>query len=172
MSGNLQRTVVAGELMTDGIFNGTFEEDATGIAQGTLRQAFETPFDSTQRAEFIRPLANGIYPGMTGDSLVMFARKDLAAKPHVALRLRGGRAATKSGNTMILSLNVGNAERMATIADRLESQGKRRLTIDAPSIFGPMTREMEATACPTAGTRSSRRAWRPPAQPTETAWGK
>ncbi|HEU5175204.1 MAG TPA: DUF3857 domain-containing transglutaminase family protein [Gemmatimonadaceae bacterium] len=131
---------IAGALDTAGVFSGWYEQGASGIEQGRLRDALSAPLDSTRRDEVTRGLATSIYPTMTGDSLAVFVGKDLQATPRIALRVRGGRAATKAGPSIILSLPLGNMESMAAHADQLETE-PRRFTINAEAVAGPTLRE-------------------------------
>lgn len=134
---------IIGELTSDGIFSGRYEENGLGLQQYSMREAFETPLDSTQRANVMRSLASNIYPGASGDSLTVSLGKDLSVTPNFSMVLKGGRAATRSGDMVILSLTTNNMESLATLAEQIESQGPRRFTIDAESVFGPMATESE-----------------------------
>jgi transglutaminase-like putative cysteine protease len=142
-SANVSAMKLTGALTPEGVFNGRYEEYATGVLQYDLRNAFDAPLDSTKRANMTRALANSIYAGMTGDSLQVTVGKDLTVMPRAAIMLTGGKAATRAGETMILSLHIGNMERLAMVADQLEAQAPRRFPIDAEGIFGPSTRQTE-----------------------------
>ena len=132
---------IVGELTPDGVLNGRYEETDAGALQYALRQAGATPLDSTQRAQAARSIAGRLYAGMTGDSLVIEGGRDLAVTPHVTLRVRGARAATKSGGSMILTLPFGSLAGLASLADQMDAQGPRTFTIDASAVSGYAARE-------------------------------
>lgn len=140
---NVTDTRLVGELGADGLLAGRMEETSRGIMQYGLREAFDQPLDSARYANGLRALAASVYPGAVGDTLEVFAGRDLAAMPRYAVHFRNARAATRSGGTLVLSLAVGNMEQMAQLADELEAQGERRFTIDAESVFGATTRNTE-----------------------------
>ncbi len=134
---------IVGDLTADGIFSGRYEENGLGLQQYGMREAFENPLDSTQRANVMRSLASNIYPGASGDSMVVSVGKDLTVAPNFSMLLKGGRAATRSGDMVILSLSMNNTEAMATLAEQIETAGPRRFTINAESVFGPYATETE-----------------------------
>jgi transglutaminase-like putative cysteine protease len=134
---------ITGELSPDGIFNGRYEETNTGDIAVLLRAAFANPMDSTRRANLTRSLASGVYPGAMGDSLRAFDGRDFSAPATVSLVVRGARAASKSGASMILNLNLGNFSGVLTTIDRLTSQGARKYPIDAEAVLGNSVRETE-----------------------------
>lgn len=146
---NLKLVRLVGELTPDGLLNARYEESGTGLQQYSLREAFEMPLDSTQRAAVLRSFPPKLFPGATGDSLEITLGRDLDVSPRFSVVLRNGRAATKSGNTLILQLNSGTMESMATLAEEIESHGERRFPIDAESVFGPfLTRSEIAITLP------------------------
>lgn len=104
---NYSETLVSGELSPDGKFNGRYLERGTGSAQYGLREAFATPLDSVQRANVSRSIAQGMFRGAAGDSLVGFEGKNLAAEPKVSMLIRNGQATRRSGATEILTLPLG-----------------------------------------------------------------
>jgi len=133
---NASETRLVGSLSPDGLFDGRIESLARGKEQYSLRDAFSTKFDSTQRANFMRSFAGKIFDGASGDSLVAFDGKDLSAEPKLSLKIKGGRAATSSGGTQILTLPFGSMVGFANLATELESREKRRFPIDAESVLG------------------------------------
>jgi transglutaminase-like putative cysteine protease len=134
---NAHQTVLVGELDSTGAVRARYEESASGNAQYSLRQAFLSAFDSTERTRFIHSLATGIFSGSTGDELEIFAGKDLTATPRVRLTIRGGQAAKVSGRRAILTVPFGHMGRLADLANQLEAAGPRRFPIDAAQVFGP-----------------------------------
>lgn len=143
IEGSREVSRFVGELSPEGLFTGWYETWASGIRQYGMRNALASPLDSTRRATFIRSLAAALIPGAVGDSLVAFDGKDLRSEPRLAIRLRGGRMATRSGDTEILNLPLQSSEGLASVADELEATGPRRFPIDAERIFGPSVNESE-----------------------------
>ncbi len=141
VAANRHRIHLDGALAADGTFAGTYREAAAGLPQYAMRTLFETPLDSTKRADLLRAVAGGLYPGAIGDSLRTFAGRDLRATPEIALWLRGGKAAQATGGTLILALPVGSMEGMLTAAAQVEAQTPRRFPIDAEAVLGPLDRE-------------------------------
>ena len=135
---NVDSLFVIGRLSPDGKFNGWFRERAAGAKAVDLREAFATPYDSTDRAKFAERLAGGWFTGSKGDSLVIFNGKDLAAAPQVELALHGGTALETSGDTRYLRQPFGDVTKLATMADRLEAEpdGQRRFPIVAVDVVG------------------------------------
>jgi hypothetical protein len=127
---------ITGVLAPDMTFSGRYEEVATGNRQYTLRSAFATAFGTADRERMARALANTLFEGATGDSLVSFNGRDLAAKPMVTLAIKGARPVSNAGGTKILTLPVRNYARPDILAD-LEGRGYRRSPIDAESVVGP-----------------------------------
>jgi transglutaminase-like putative cysteine protease len=136
VAANASITRIVGTLAPDGYFDGTYEESATGARAPGLRSAFATPLDSTRRADFQRSLAQGLFDGATGDSLRLFDGKDLAATPRVSVRVKRGRAATPTGDLMILKLPVNSMQAFGKMAAELEARPPRRFPIDAEDVMG------------------------------------
>ncbi len=78
-----------------------------------------------------------VFDGAAGDSLIAFVGKDLEAEPAVAVRLRHGRAAERSGSTFILTLPLGSTQAFAAGAAELAALPARTLPIDAAKVIGP-----------------------------------
>lgn len=133
---NVSETRLVGTLSPEGIFDGRIESLARGREQYSLRDAFSSQFDSTQRANFMRAFAGKIFDGATGDSLVAFNGKDLSAEPKLSLKIKGGRAASASGSTLIFTPPFGSMSGFTNIATELETREKRRFPIDAEQVMG------------------------------------
>lgn len=135
---NVDSIQVSGALTADGHFNGRYRERAGGSKAVGLRQAFQTPYDSTERAKLERQLAQDWFTGATGDSLVIFNGKDLAAVPVVTLAIHGGEALQVSGDTRYLRHPFSDVTGLATMADRLEAEpdGPRRFPLVAIDAVG------------------------------------
>ena len=127
---------ISGELTADGTFSGRYVEVATGSRQYNLRSAFATPFAAADRERLARSLANALFQGATGDSLVLFNGRDLGAQPRVALAIKDARPVSSAGGTQILTLPIRNYSRPDILAD-LESRGHRRSPIDVELVVGP-----------------------------------
>jgi len=109
---------------------------ASGNRQYTLRSAFASSVGTADRDRLARSLANTLFEGATGDSLVMFNGRDLAAKPMVALAIKDARPVSSAGATKILTLPLRNYARPDLVAE-LEASGYRRSPIDAEAVVGP-----------------------------------
>lgn len=135
VTANLSQGNLQGELTPDGIFNGHLGQRATGELQFSLRNDFSSPVDSVQRTRIARNIASALFPGGSGDSLVLFDGRDLGAEPRMALAIHNGRAATTSGGTLILTLPI-RTYALQGIADELRARGPRRFPISATAVSG------------------------------------
>jgi hypothetical protein len=127
---------ITGDLSNDGMFNGRYDEEATGASQYGLRSAFENPLDSTEKAKAANSIAAKFFDGAEGDSLIGFEGKNLKSKVHVSLKIKHGKAASSAGQTAILSLPMGSMAAMASAAKELEEAKERRFPVDAARILG------------------------------------
>ena len=127
---------IDGVLSADGMFNGRYEEDATGSLQYGLRSAFENPLDSAQRANAANSIASKFFDGAEGDSLVGFEGKDLRARAHLSLEIKHGKAASSAGETEIFTIPLGNTSGMTSAARELENAKERKFPVDAARILG------------------------------------
>ncbi len=133
---NFSKDVIAGTIDTAGTMTLRYATEVGGTRQGQLRKTFFVSFDSTQRSRFLRGIAGALLSGSTGDSLVLFNGKDLAAAPRFSVRLTKGRVLTRSGDTELFTLPVAPPEDMANTAAQLDAQGDRRFAIDARKVIG------------------------------------
>jgi len=133
---------ITGVLAPDMTFSGRYEEVATGNRQYTLRSAFAASFGAADRERMARALANTLFEGATGDSLVSFNGRDLAAKPMVTLAIKDARPVMNAGGTKLLRLPMRQFARPDILAD-LEGRGYRRSPIDAESVVGPFEESSE-----------------------------
>jgi transglutaminase-like putative cysteine protease len=135
---NRMESSVAGELAEDGTFSGVFTTTTRGALQYELRSAFASRISPRDRQEITRNMAQNVFEGARGDSLEIFDGKDLRAEVRTRLWLSGGRAATPSGGTLILTLPFGNGS-MREIISQLESRREpRRFDIDVADVIGPL----------------------------------
>ena len=105
--GNRSETVIAGSLGTDGVFSGTMTARTAGSLQYRMRSAFYSRLTATQRRDLGRTLAQGLFDGASADSLEIFDGRDLRATPRTRVWVSGGRAASRSGETLILTYRWG-----------------------------------------------------------------
>jgi transglutaminase-like putative cysteine protease len=133
---------ITGELHLNGTFDGRYVEEATGNRQYVLRSAFASTFGAAERTRLTRDLANTLFQGATGDSLVSFNGRDLAAEPRVALNIRGARPVSVSGGSEVLTLPIKNYSAASVVAD-LETRGHRRSPIDVGAVVGPYEERSE-----------------------------
>lgn len=126
---------LVGHLNEDGTFDGVYTEEARGSQQYSLRDAFENPLDSTQKADGANSIARRYFEGADGDSLTGFQGKDLAATPHLRVLIKHGKGATIAGSTAIFNVPFGSAVALETAAKELEKK-ERVYPIDAERIFG------------------------------------
>lgn len=136
-SANRAETRIVGELDAQGIFRGSVSSRSSGALQYSLRNAFSSPLTAKQRDDVGRAAAQGLFEGAKADSVEFFDGRDLRAEPRTRVWLSGGRAATSSGGTLILTLPLGNGSSSELIA-ALEAAPKRRFPIDVAEVVGPM----------------------------------
>lgn len=134
---NVDSTMIVGELNENGIFSGHYSEWASGAYAEGIRGLFETPWDSTRRANFAKGIARRYFENATGDSLIAFNGKDLSAVPAVQVRITNGKAGTLTGGTMIVTLAGAAGSMASATADELSALPKRIFPIDAERLMGP-----------------------------------
>ncbi|HEU0053056.1 MAG TPA: DUF3857 domain-containing transglutaminase family protein, partial [Longimicrobium sp.] len=142
-SANRSEVLIAGELSTEGVFKGTFRQRSLGGLQYALRDAFSSRLTPKDREQVGRSLAQGVFEGASADSLVIFDGKDLTAQPQAQVWVSGGRAAEKSGETLILTVPLGNGSTQQLIASLESAPKPRRFPIDVASVVGPIERVSE-----------------------------
>ena len=137
-SRNRMESLLAGELAEDGTFTGTFTTTGTGSLQYGLRSAFSSRISPRDRQEITRNMAQNVFEGARGDSLEIFDGKDLRAEARTRVWLSGGRAATPSGGTLILTLPFANGSTREIISELESRQEPRRFDIDVSDVIGPI----------------------------------
>jgi hypothetical protein len=127
-----------GELAPDGAFVGRFSRTSTGFAQYELRQslASASSMSATDRDRLTRAMANSVFEGATGDSLMIFDGRDLKALPRVAVTVRAPRAASRAGSDYIFDVPLPSYPLSQLVAE-LEETPSRRYPIDIAEVFGP-----------------------------------
>lgn len=129
---------VEGSLSPDGAFHGVFTEITAGTRSASLRSMFNSPLDSTQRANTTRALAARFFTGASGDSLSGPIGKDYASVPRIRMLINDPNALMHSGGTDIFTLPYAPPTALANIANALAAQPPRKFTIDAASVVGPI----------------------------------
>ena len=132
---NWSETHLVGRLNEDGTFDGVLTEQARGAQQYSLRNAFENPLDSTEKADAANNIARRYFEGADGDSLTGFNGKDLTVTPHIRVLIKHGKAATMAGPTAIFTIPIGSAAALSTAAEELLKK-PRVYPIDAERVFG------------------------------------
>jgi len=126
---------ITGALSPDGMFSGRLEEVATGNRQYGLRDNFTSRLDSTAQNRLARNIANAVFSGAAGDSLLLFDGRDLSVQPRVALAIHNGRATSSAGGTDIFTLPIRTYQLRGMAAD-LRARGARKFPLSAPAVSG------------------------------------
>lgn len=139
LTANFSHDSITGRLDADGTLDMHYAEEMGGARAPQLRGIFMMPMDSATRGKFTRALAGRLYTGATGDSLVGFDGKDLAATARMPLHLRKPQAISHSAGTDILLLPVGAPVAMVNAANGIESLPPRQFAVDALKLIGPIS---------------------------------
>jgi hypothetical protein len=140
---NLSVVRLVGELSADGTFAGTWEVVGRGTHQYELRDAFYDPLTTEQTSNVARNVATNVFNGASGSDLRAFSGRDLSAEARFSLRVTGGRAASRSGGSLIFSLPFWNMSGMLDAAAELEARQPRVFPIDAEGVFGAQVSMVE-----------------------------
>ncbi|HET7461216.1 MAG TPA: DUF3857 and transglutaminase domain-containing protein [Longimicrobium sp.] len=135
---NRRETVIVGELSTEGVFKGSVTSRVGGALQYRMRGALSSRLSDKDRQDLGRTVAQGLFTGASADSLHLFDGRDLAATPQTQVWVSGGRAASRSGGTLILTLPVANGQNDELVAQLEAAPKVRRFPIDVASVIGPM----------------------------------
>jgi len=152
-SANRRETVVTGELTADGVFKGLVTSRAAGALQYRMRGAFASRLSDKDRQDLGRSVAQGLFSGATADSLHIFDGRDLNATPQTQVWVSGGRAGSRSGETMILTLPVANGQNDELVA-QLEQAPARRFPFNVAGVIGPVESVTEFRVTLPAGWRA------------------
>jgi transglutaminase-like putative cysteine protease len=128
---------IAGELLPDGVFRGRYTVMQAGSQQYSLRDAYSREFTADERRQLARAIANNVFQGSAGDSLELFAGRDLTVTPRISLWISGGVAAQRTGDQMILKLPIRSYANASLVTD-LEGRPTRRFPIDVAEVVGPV----------------------------------
>ncbi len=137
-SANRVERITIGEMDAQGIFRGTTTSRSAGAMQYPLRNAFSAPLSAKERDEVGRSVAQALFEGARADSVEFFDGRDLRAEPRTRVWVSGGRAASLSGGTLILTLPMGNGSSTELIAELEAAPKPRRFPIDVASVIGPV----------------------------------
>ena len=144
-SANLAEVRFVGDLTADGTISGRYTETKLGAMQYGLRQAYSRSFNKEEIGRISQALADGLFPGASGDSLRTFDGRDLAARPSIAMVVRNAPALSSGGGggggsaTRILTLptSLPNFASLG-LAAQLERRKPRRYPIDVAKVIGPV----------------------------------
>jgi transglutaminase-like putative cysteine protease len=137
-SANRSETRIVGELSADGTFRGNMTTSFAGALQYSLRNAFSAPLSAKDRDDVGRSVAANLFEGAKADSLELFDGRDLRTEARTRVWVSGGRAASASGGTLILTLPLGNGASSELIADLEAAPKPRRFPIDVSEVIGPL----------------------------------
>jgi hypothetical protein len=140
---NRSQVRIVGELTADGMFAGRYTESKTGSLQYGLRRAYARTFNQDEMGRLTQAMANGVFPGASGDSLSVFDGRDLRAAPVVTIRVRNAPVVSGSG-TRVMSLpqSIPNFSSLALVS-QLERHVPRRFPIDIGDVVGPIEIDAE-----------------------------
>jgi hypothetical protein len=133
---------ITGQLSPQGTFSGRYIEMASGTRQYMLRTAFAASVGDAERGRLARSLANTLFQGSIGDSLVYSNGRDLASQPRVALAIEEARPMSVAGGIPILTLPIRDYARPELVTE-LEARGHRRSAIDVELVVGPYEESSE-----------------------------
>ena len=136
VAANRGADLLEGTLSPDGLFSGRLTRTRTGRSQLELREALSRSFTEQERSEIARNIADGEFPGATGDSLQLFDGRDLGAPARISVLVKGAKATTSAGGSDILTLPLVQVVTPRLVAE-VEEHVPRRYPIDAGQIFGP-----------------------------------
>ena len=138
-STNRSEVRTVGELAADGRFTGRYTEIKHGSLQYGLRRAYARTFSKDDVRQVTQALANGVFPGASGDSLALFDGRDLAATPLVAVTVRDAPLVSGSGSTRILTLpqSLPTFSLLRSVPE-LERHRPRKFPIDVGDVVGPL----------------------------------
>lgn len=163
-SANRAEVRIVGHLSADGRFTGRYAETRVGATQYGLRTAYARPFTQDDLGRMTQAMADGLFPGASGDSLRVFNGRDLVATPSVSLLVLNAPAVSTSGDTRILTLPASIPQfGLLGVATQLERK-PRRFPIDVSEVVGPIETSAELRITMPEGWRA-----RLPASLTETS---
>jgi hypothetical protein len=135
-SGNATTMRIVGTLSENGIFDGAYQEEDSGVGQYFLREALENPLDSTARANIPRSIAGRFFRGADADSLQAFNGKDLSAPARISFQIHNAKAAEELGSSEVFTIPLGGMGEFSSLATELEKEPRRRFPIDASRLMG------------------------------------
>jgi uncharacterized protein DUF3857/transglutaminase superfamily protein len=134
---------IVGTLSENGLFDGTYQEEDSGVGQYFLRGILENPLDSAARVDIPRSMAGRFFRGADADSLQAFNGKDLSAPARISFRIHNAKAAEELGSSEIFTIPLGGMGEFSSLATELEKEPRRRFPIDARRLMGIGTQTTE-----------------------------
>lgn len=132
-SANRSVIEMTGSLDENGAFLGRYVEYLAGSTQYRIRSEFARTLTEQQRASVARNVANRVFEGASGDSLVTFDGNDLTAEPRLEARVTAEGVLRPIGGGYMLRLQLPRYGSRAAL-DAL--QRERRFPIDVAKVFG------------------------------------
>ena len=140
---NRLEAVMVGELNGEGQFTGSLTTIATGATQYSLRSSWAHEISPRELEEIKRSMAQRVFDGARGDSLEYSGGNDLDAQQRTRIWLSGGRAARRSGGSLILTLPFPNGSLQDMITELEVAPGPRRFDINVAEVIGPIETHLE-----------------------------
>jgi transglutaminase-like putative cysteine protease len=137
-SANRVVTHLIGELDPTGLFTGVLTTSTSGSLQYGLRNSFSTRMSPRDREDLTRTIAQNVFQGARGDSIQIFDGRDLEVTPLVRVWVSNGRAARRSGGSLILSVPFDNGSMTEELAELAARREPRRFDIDVGAVIGPI----------------------------------
>jgi transglutaminase-like putative cysteine protease len=136
--GNRAEVSIVGELASDGSFRGRYTDLRTGYEQHRMRAMLENSSQLTadEHYRMSLALANRVFEGAEGDSLVLFEGRDLGAEARISILIHAPTITQRMGRHHVLVLPLPYFGKPGLIHD-LESRGSRRFPIDVATLNGP-----------------------------------
>jgi hypothetical protein len=140
VTSNLTTMRVRMSLDSSGLVRARVEEASRGGPSFGMRAAFAVPLDSSRRNDAQKILAQRMFAtDATGDSLVGFDGKNLAAATTMSYLIRAENTLKAVGDLRLFSMNAGfrgPARTFKNLARELESRPARQFPIDAAQVLG------------------------------------
>ncbi len=140
VASNVTTMRVRMSLDSSGIVQARVEEASRGGPSFGMRAAFAAPMDSSRRSDAQKALSQRMFAtDATGDSLVGFDGKNLAAPTTMTYLIRAENALKTVGDLRLFTMNAGfrgPARSFKNLARELESRPARQFPIDAAQVLG------------------------------------
>lgn len=133
VSANRSVIEMTGSIDENGAFLGRYVEYLTGSTQYRIRSEFARRLTEKQMGDIARNVANRVFEGAAGDSLVTLDGNDLTAEPRLEARVTAEGVLRPVGSSYMLRLQLPRYGSRAAV-DAL--QRERRFPIDVEKVFG------------------------------------